>query len=220
MLRFFVLVAVLCTLENASAERRKKAASSSAPGQFDYYVLSLSWSPLYCADPQRANRDQEQCGTGRRYAFITHGLWPNNETTPHPRDCERGGAVPPHLVSQMIGIMPSPGLIRHEWQAHGTCSGLNVNDYFATVRAAYRLINIPQRYRSPSEDLVVPATTLRSDFYQANRNIPAAAMRFDCTGRNLRELRICLTKDLKPRPCSAVVRDTCGDRPVTMLRVR
>jgi ribonuclease T2 len=193
---------------------------ASAPGQFDYYVLSLSWSPLYCADQQHARRDPEQCGDGRRYAFVTHGLWPNNERPPHPRDCERSGGVPPNLISQMIGIMPSPGLVRHEWQAHGTCSGLNVTDYFATLRAAYRLVNIPQRYRNPGADLVVPAATLRKEFHEANRNIPPDAMRFDCSGRNLRELRICLTKDLKARSCSAAVRDTCGDRPVTMLRVR
>jgi ribonuclease T2 len=97
---------------------------------------------------------------------------------------------------------------------------LNVSDYFATIRAAYRLINIPHRYRSLSDDLVIPIERLRSDFYAANRGIPEQAVRFDCTGRNLREVRICLTKDLKPRPCSSAVRDTCGVRPVTMLRVR
>lgn len=190
------------------------------PSDFELYVLSLSWSPLYCADAQRASRDPQQCGEGRRYAFVTHGLWPNNERPPHPRDCGDAGTVPPNLISQMIGIMPSPQLIRHQWRAHGTCSGMNMDDYFATVRAAYRLVAIPQRYRSPDNDLVVPAGTLRQEFYRANPTIPPQAMRFDCTGRNLRELRICLTRDLKPRACTAAVRDTCADRPVTMLRVR
>jgi ribonuclease T2 len=209
----------VCFLAVALAQSGKRPASS-APGTFDYYVLSLSWSPLYCADPQNASRDPEQCGQGRRYAFVTHGLWPNNEQPPHPRDCETASPVPANLVTQMLGIMPSPALIRHEWRAHGTCSGMNVSDYFATVRAAYKLINIPQRYRSPATDLVVPAAVLRKDFFQANRGIPVEAMRFDCRGRNLRELRICLTSDLKPRSCSAAVRDTCGDRPVTTLKVR
>ena len=188
--------------------------------RFDYYVLSLSWSPLYCADPRNAGRDPEQCGDGRRYAFVTHGLWPNSERPPHPRNCGGLSNVPPNIISQMLSIMPSPSLIRHEWRAHGTCSGLSVADYFTTVRAAYRLVNIPSRYRSPSTDLAVPASVLRNDFYGANRGIPAEAIRFDCRGRNLREVRICLDSDLKPRPCSPAVRDTCGDRPVTMLRVR
>lgn len=195
-------------------------AQQSVPGVFDSYVLSLSWSPLYCSDPQRADRDPQQCGEGRRYAFITHGLWPNNVRPPHPRNCAEPGTLPPDLINQMLAIMPSPQLIRHQWRAHGTCSGLNMQDYFATVRAAYRLIRIPQNYQSPATDLVVQAATLRSDFRRTNPAIPPNAMRFDCTGRNLRELRVCLTKDLKPKPCSAAVRDTCGNRAVTMLRVR
>ena len=213
------LVLLSCCAGPAGA-KSKKGATHSEPGRFDYYVLSLSWSPLYCADAQHASRDPDQCSQGRRYAFVTHGLWPNNDQPPHPGDCGGTSNVPANLVSQMIGIMPSPALIRHEWRTHGTCSGLNVTDYFATVRAAYRLVNIPQRYRSPSDDLVVPAATLRKDFYDANRGIPQQAVRFDCTGRNLREVRVCLTSDLKPRPCSPAVRDTCGDRPVTLLRVR
>lgn len=196
------------------------AVAALGQSRFDYYVLSLSWSPLYCADPRHADRDPEQCGQGRRLAFVTHGLWPNNERPPHPRDCGGASGVPATLVSQMLGIMPSPALIRHEWRTHGTCSGMDVRDYFANVRAAYRLVNIPQRFRSPAEDLVVPIHSLRKEFQQANRGIPAQAMRFDCSGRSLREVRICLTRELQPRPCSAAVRDTCGDRPVTLLRVR
>ena len=187
---------------------------------FDYYVLSLSWSPLYCSDPQRAARDRIQCGDGRRYAFVTHGLWPNNTRPPHPRNCKIAEPVPRSLVDRMLGIMPSPNLIQHQWRSHGTCSGLSVDDYFASIRAAYGLVRIPQRYQSPSQDLVVPADTVRRDFRQANPQIPADAMRFDCAGRNLREVRICLSRGLKPVPCAPTVRDTCGNRPVTLLGVR
>jgi ribonuclease T2 len=214
-----VFAAVVCFADLGSARSKKRPVPTTA-GKFDYYVLSLSWSPLYCADASHADRDPDQCGQGRRYAFVTHGLWPNNERPPHPRDCGGDPNLPGALVSQMIGIMPSPALIRHEWRSHGTCSGMNAADYFAKIRAAYRLINIPPKYRSPAEDLVVPASTLRDDFYRANRGIPPAAVRFDCTGRNLRELRVCLTKDLQPQACSAAVRDTCEDRSVTMLKVR
>ena len=195
-------------------------AGNLAAQSFDYYVLSLSWSPLYCSDPQRAARDRIQCGEGRRYAFVTHGLWPNNTRPPHPRDCGNARPVPRNLVDRMLSIMPSPNLIQHEWRSHGTCSGLTVDDYFANVRAAYALVRIPPRYQNPAQDLIVPASTLRRDFRQANPQISADAMRFDCTGRNLREVRVCLTRDLKPRPCAASVRDTCGDRAITLLRVR
>jgi ribonuclease T2 len=47
-------------------------------GKFDYYVLALSWSPTYCAS-RAGRRDRQQCGTGRGYAFVVHGLWPQYE---------------------------------------------------------------------------------------------------------------------------------------------
>ena len=51
------------------------AAKGPVPGQFDYYVLALSWSPSYCAGEAGQN-DQQQCAPGRRFAFVVHGLWP------------------------------------------------------------------------------------------------------------------------------------------------
>jgi ribonuclease T2 len=47
------------------------------PGKFDFYVLSLSWSPSYCEQAgERAPR--QQCGE-RPYSFVVHGLWPQYE---------------------------------------------------------------------------------------------------------------------------------------------
>src|SRR5215212_5317363 len=51
----------------------------NAPGEFDFYVLSLSWSPSFCdAASERGNsgrNQQAQCG-GRPFSFVVHGLWP------------------------------------------------------------------------------------------------------------------------------------------------
>src|SRR5262245_26202773 len=47
-------------------------------GDFDYYALSLSWSPTYCTS-QVGQNDSQQCGPGRTYAFVVHGLWPQYE---------------------------------------------------------------------------------------------------------------------------------------------
>src|SRR5262245_819748 len=49
-------------------------------GVFDYYLLALSWSPTYCAERRGTAYDQ-QCDVrqGRPYAFVLHGLWPQNE---------------------------------------------------------------------------------------------------------------------------------------------
>ena len=62
----------------ASAQDRRQ----NAPGEFDFYVLALSWSPSFCeAAAERGNsgRSQQiQCG-GRPFSFVVHGLWPQYE---------------------------------------------------------------------------------------------------------------------------------------------
>jgi ribonuclease T2 len=190
------------------------------PGQFDYYLLSLSWSPEYCSDPQHSNRDPGQCAAGRRFAFVTHGLWPNNNRAPHPNSCGPTSAVPGDLKKQMLEFMPSPVLIQHEWDKHGTCSGLNQQDYFSRIRAAFRKVIIPEPYRQPQQDLRVPAGQLRQEFQRANAAFPPESMRLDCGGQYLREVRICLDKELNARNCPPAIHDTCGSRTVTLLKVR
>src|SRR5258705_13928713 len=81
------------------------------PGQFDFYVLSLSWSPSFCEQAgERGTPPQDQCGE-RPYSFVVHGLWPQYERgfpeyciVPAPR-LDRA------IVSAMPDLMPAPRLI-------------------------------------------------------------------------------------------------------------
>ena len=222
--RSTVLVLLLLAVVAADARSRRHARNplqaQGTPGRFDYYVLSLSWSPQYCSDPGHASSDVQQCAPGRRFAFVTHGLWPNNNRAPHPSNCGPRSPVPADLKNQMLSIMPSPTLIQHEWDAHGTCSGLSQQDYFSQIRSAFRLVTIPEPYRQPTRDLRVSATEIRRNFGRANAQFPQNSIRLDCGGKFLREVRICLDKKLTPQPCASAVQDTCGSRTVTMLRVR
>src|SRR5215468_1655976 len=45
---------------------------------FDFYVLSLSWSPSYC-EAEGDDANPQQCKAARPYAFVVHGLWPQFE---------------------------------------------------------------------------------------------------------------------------------------------
>jgi ribonuclease T2 len=56
-------------------------------GQFDFYVLALSWSPGFCENSGSRSR---QCDSGRGLGFVTHGLWPQNEQG-YPSFCEPSG---------------------------------------------------------------------------------------------------------------------------------
>ena len=50
-------------------------AEGETSGEFDYYVLALSWSPNWCAIEGDA-RNSPQCDEGEDHGWILHGLWP------------------------------------------------------------------------------------------------------------------------------------------------
>jgi ribonuclease T2 len=172
------------------------------PGQFDYYALVLSWSPTYCAE--KGQDDDAQCNRrdGRRYSFILHGLWPQYNYG-YPSECRlpRRPFVPDNVISSMLDIMPSRGLVIHEYRAHGTCSGMDPARYFATAHRLFDGINIPQRFRNPFETQVASPDDIRRDFAQANPNFKPDMIAVVCGSKGLREVRLCLSKDGQPRSC-------------------
>jgi len=133
----------------AAQDRRQNTA-----GQFDFFVLSLSWSPSFCAasqerSPEAAAR-QQQCGE-RPYSFVVHGLWPQYEKG-FPEFCQvPAPRLDRNIVSSMLDLMPAPRLIFHEWDRHGTCSGLSARAYFDTIRKARAVVKIPDDYIDVSE---------------------------------------------------------------------
>lgn len=193
-------------------------ARADSPGDFDFYVLSLSWSPTYCAGEGR--NDRFQCG-GRPFAFVAHGLWPQNERG-YPRDCAspRGSGVPRAIVDSMLDIMPSPGLVRHEWRAHGTCSGLNQAQYFDLVRRAFDRVRIPAPFVDVDDYLTVSPFAVEAAFRAANPGLRTDGIAVSCDARRLKEVRICLTRDLAFRPCPEVDRGACRRDRLVMPPVR
>lgn len=199
-----------------------ETASKTPPlgSGFDFYVLSLSWSPSYCeAEGEDANR--QQCGSDRPYAFIVHGLWPQFERgfpescdTVHPLD------VPDAQLRNLYPLVPSAGLIRHQWRKHGSCSGLSREDYFATLRAARARIAIPNPYETLWPWTNVDPDRVESDFIDANEGLPADGVAVTCDRRLLREVRLCMTKDLAFRPCPEVDRRACRADRVAMPPIR
>lgn len=185
-------------------------AAAVEPQPFDYWLLSLSWSPQYCA--QGAPPGDPQCGS-HRYGFVVHGLWPQNERG-FPKNCPRPGRLPGDVIRRMLPLMPGPGLIQHEWNVHGACTGWPVNDYFEAVENAYRSINIPRSYQSVAIYLNTSAAELESQFMQANPAHSAASIALRCDGLYLQEVRLCLDKNFGARSCGAGVRHRCGGQVV------
>ena len=195
---FFVL-ALLCASGTSSARHRNHA--SDTPGEFDYYLLSLSWSPAFCLESPVA----AECSGLRRYGFIVHGLWPQNERG-WPEHCDVHVPVPDEVVQGISDLMPARALVYHEWSAHGTCSGLPPAQFFALVRHAYGSIVIPPSLEGPTAAVEQSTSAVAGEFLRANPGMPAASIVVTCSGQGaprLREVRICLDRNLTPRNCSA-----------------
>jgi ribonuclease T2 len=213
-----VVAMVVCFLTTfcptpASAQRRDRTGT---PGRFDYYVLSLSWSPEYCATQGR--NDHDQCLGPRRYAFVVHGLWPQFERD-WPENCSNT-PLEEGQVTRMLDLMPNRNLIRHEWRKHGTCDGTPPATYFETVRRAWSRIRIPSQFANLDRPLEIAPRVLEAKFLEVNRNLSRDGIAVVCSGRYLREVRICLDRNLNPRPCGSTVRDACQVEAAVLRPVR
>jgi ribonuclease T2 len=212
-----LVLAALLLLWNAAA-----AQAEGRAGAFDYYMLALSWSPTYCASP--AGRDDaHQCGSARRYDFVVHGLWPQYRDG-WPQYCDSDAYLSDALVDAMLDIMPSRRLVRHQWNKHGTCTGLAPEDYFALTRRLHDEITVPARYIDPGATVVVSLQLFVDDFLATNRDLSRGMMSVQCGNRRdrarLRELRICFTRDGALGDCGANERRQCRADALVLPPVR
>jgi ribonuclease T2 len=196
------------------------AASVPAGTGFDFYVLALSWSPSYCA-AEGSNANRQQCSTGRPYGFVVHGLWPQYEQG-YPQDCttDEPRDVPFSQARQISDIMPSAGLVTYEWRKHGTCTGLTQKDYFSVMRQAVSRVVVPSAYSQPTQRAPVNPQLVEQAFVAANPGMTRDAVSVTCDSTYLREVRVCLTKDLQFRSCPEVDRSSCRRRSVDMPGTR
>jgi ribonuclease T2 len=198
----------------AVAESHKKK-----PSKFSYYMLVLSYAPNFCNQPQ-GDKDPRECGVGRHVGFIVHGLWPQGETSRGPENCAASKTVPRTVIEATLNYVPTESLIRHEWTAHGTCSGLSADDYFAALRKARDSVTLPADLDQPSQELQLRPAQIEAKVAAANPSFPASAFRTSCyRDGELQEVRICLNKDLSPRACGSSAGE-CTVASVTLLPVR
>ena len=209
----------LFSLTVLAAWGQNRNAPRGTAGEFDFYLLSMSWSPQYCSS-QAGAKDTTQCGGQRGYEFVLHGLWPQYERS-WPQFCSTSQTLSNPLVEKMMDIMPSRRLIRHEWEKHGVCTGLSAADYFGKARAAFSGIKIPATLQSPKNARTVPPAKIREEMLAANPGLAKEAVTVSCSGRFLSEVRVCLGKDMKGRPCSAeVAKQACRAAEIIVQPVR
>lgn len=215
LLAFGIIAAV--TGPGGAQDRRQ-----NEPGKFDYYVLALSWSPSFCqASEERApKRAPDQQCAGRPFAFVVHGLWPQYEQG-FPSYCQvPSPRLDRQIVGSMLDLMPSPRLVFHEWDRHGTCSGLTPHAYFETVRKARAVVKIPEPYVSLDKPITVTPAEVADAFLKANPSLKADDIAVTCDRKRLTEIRVCMSKEFGFRACPEVTQRACRLDKVVMPALR
>ena len=188
------------------------AAEGERPGDFDYFVVSLSWSPNWCLREGDA-RGSEQCAPGSGHGWILHGLWPQYHRG-YPSFCQTAQRPPSRgMTAAMADIMGTSGLAWHQWKKHGSCTGLSAPAYYALSREAYARIRRPAIFRDLKREVVLPAAVVEAAFLEANPGMEADGVTITCRDGAIQEARICLSKSLTPVPCGRdVMRDCTLDK--------
>ncbi len=170
------------------------------PGDFDYYVLALSWSPDYCATARRP--EPLQCSSNR-FGFVAHGLWPQYRKGHDrpvegnwPQYCAPTRAPPMELQRQHLCRMPSSRLIACQWAKHGSCGDFGSGEdgarrYLQAIADAMDRIALPAL--KPGQMRV---GELVAALRQANPSLRPEQVAVISRDGHLQELRFCLARNL------------------------
>jgi ribonuclease T2 len=184
---------VFALLHGQTSGRRGHQGQRGTPGQFDYYLLTLSWAPEFCY----SHGESPEC-QGQHFGFVVHGLWPQYGNG-YPENCSSEPGLAD--ASTMTDIMPDPRLVAHEWSTHGTCSGLKADGYFKVVRQAFASIHVPAKFSAPAAEFLITPAEVKDTFLQANPQLSREEMTVSCGNNYLTAVSVCMSKDLKPTAC-------------------
>jgi ribonuclease T2 len=213
--RFPALLGLLALLGLASPQafarhHANAGTEGGASGQFDYYLLALSWAPSYCLVHPG---DSAEC-SGKGYGFVLHGLWPQFDGGGFPEACASAESLDASAIAMGRTLYPSARLMQHEWDTHGTCSGLAAADYFRLADRALAVLKVPALFEAPRADQSLSTEQISAAFLAANPALAPEDLVVACSRATLSEVRLCLTRDLQPRACGRGVRSSCRLAPV------
>lgn len=165
------------------------------------YTLALTWGPQYCHDNARSEGASFQCGSGNRFGFTLHGLWPDGEGRQWPQYCAPAAILPPATIARTLCATPSAQLLQHEYAKHGTCMGVSPDQYFGRSTRLYDRIRTPDM-NALSRRRGLTAGQFATAFARANRGWAPTMMRVTANRRGwLDEVWLCLDKRLQPAAC-------------------
>ncbi|MFW9081261.1 ribonuclease T2 [Pseudomonas sp. P2757] len=191
-------------VSSARQSQTSQAPAESVAGVFDYYLLTLSWSPTFCL----THKEDAQC-SGKGYGFVLHGLWPQYAKGGWPESCPPVTNLSAAETAKGLTLFPTKKLLDHEWAKHGTCSGLGAMGYLDASDKAVAAVKIPEELQPFSTSYYFEAQEIADLFRKSNPGIAANGIAVICNGPELSEVRVCMGKDLQFGACGKGVKTQC-----------
>lgn len=208
MKKLFTIMALIAltvgSIGLSSARQSSASKAESVAGVFDYYLLTLSWSPTFCL----THKGDPQC-TGKGYGFVLHGLWPQYAKGGWPQSCPPLTNLSATETAKGLTLFPTKKLLDHEWSKHGTCSGLGAMGYLDEADKAVAAVKIPEELQPFSSSYYFEAQEIAGLFRRSNPGIPSNGIAVICNGPELSEVRVCMGKDLQFGACGKGVKTQC-----------
>ena len=180
--------------------------NGTSQSQFDYYLLALSWSPAFCKT-KAGHQPGKNAQCSANLGFVVHGLWPQNIGKAYPHDCGPEADVPVQIAAIALNATPPmpPGdeqLLKHEWTKHGTCTGLNMTEYFTAIKITAEKIKIPESLKAPQAGMTMDADTITGAFAAANPGLTPEMIKLEIDSQNqIHAVQICFSRQLSLQNC-------------------
>jgi len=180
------------------------------------YTLALSWGPQFCRE--RGDAVSFQCGSGNRFGFVLHGLWPDGAGKDWPQFCRSVDLLPESTIRANLCATPSAQLLQHEWAKHGSCTGLSADAYFAQATGLFRALRFPDM-NALSRRRPLTAGMVAAAIARANPGMTPDMLRVTVTRRRwLDEVWLCRDLQLRPARCPATKGGVAPSTPVAIWR--
>lgn len=183
----------------------------------EYYVLSYSWAPGHCADADKKSKkpgkkNYLQCGSGRTFGYILHGLWPQGLKSGeggYPRACEGDQPkIKRETLDKYLCMTPSRWLLQHEYEFHATC----MHDETLETPEAYfsKALELHSKIEMPTKRL--PNNSQSIEWFTTNNpDIKAHSIQYWSGGK---EWQFCIDNEFQFMKCPSNTSNNTSE-PVT-----
>lgn len=183
---------------------------------YDFLILSLSWSPTYCASNAK-RAETVQCRNPANRGFVVHGLWPQARDGARLRCQGERSEFSKALFERTLEVFPDLRLAQTQWQKHGQCFGFTPDAYLEMTAKAKSKVIIPENLRAIEAVLSLDPNIIRSGFVAANSGLLRDSLSISCRKSTLVEVLVCLKSDLSGfESCPQVAKRSC---PAAMIGI-